>query len=565
MTSRARTISSLTRDTLDLLIIGGGIVGAGIARDAAMRGLRVGLVEQHDFAFGTSGRSSRLLHGGIRYLAQGRLGLVRQASREKKILHQIAPHLAQPLAFTFPAYKSNPHWRLWRLKLGVKVYDLLCGGKNFGPSTWLNPRGLAGLAPYLNPSGLKGAVRYYDGFTNDARLTLDTLRSAARHGASIVNYCRFKSAHQSGAAPNAFGAASSCPWVCTLDDLFADRILEARAHAIVNATGPWADGLPHSRIKLRLTKGIHIVLARERLLEVGPLSNQRPPSLPRTEIPIHRDRRGGEGRPALHSLVEGGGEGATSVARKIAGSRGSTDLPTAFVMAEGKRILFAIPWGERVILGTTDTDYTGPLDDVHADSMDIQYVLRVTNDFFPAAKLTGSDIISTWAGLRPLLADRHGNPSDISRAHQIRSPEPGWWDVAGGKLTTYRLIAQQTVDQVLKWLKRESGSPWADERARSFGLCRTAQEALLPADETVGVSAVLPPDCQKSVVEHYVTREWALHLDDVMLRRTGWHYYFPERAIMSERVADWMAELLGWSAETRCTELERYGRLRRLT
>src|SRR6266481_4194116 len=167
---RADTVQFLRESPLGLLVIGGGIVGAGIVRDAAMRGLRVGLIEQHDFAFGTSSRSSRLLHGGMRYLAQGRLKLVREASVEKKIIHHIAPHLAAPLPFVFPTYKENRYWVLWQLKLGVKIYDLLCGGKNFGKSTWQNRNETLTLAPQLQQEGLEGSVRYYDGFTNDARL-----------------------------------------------------------------------------------------------------------------------------------------------------------------------------------------------------------------------------------------------------------------------------------------------------------------------------------------------------------------------------------------------------------
>src|SRR5580698_290923 len=180
---RQKAADALTANTLDLLVIGGGIVGSGIARDAAMRGLRVGLVEQGDFAFGTSSRSSRLLHGGMRYLAQGRLGLVREASVEKKILHHIAPHIAEPLPFVFPTYRANPQWKLWQLKIGVKIYDLLCGGKNLGNSTWLNRAAALERVSGLREHGLSGAVRYFDGLTNDARLVLDTLRSAVNNGA----------------------------------------------------------------------------------------------------------------------------------------------------------------------------------------------------------------------------------------------------------------------------------------------------------------------------------------------------------------------------------------------
>jgi glycerol-3-phosphate dehydrogenase len=222
-------------------------------------------------------------------------------------------------------------------------------------------------------------------------------------------------------------------------------------------------------------------------------------------------------------------------------------------MTEGKRILFAIPWGERTILGTTDTDYDGPLDDVRADAADIRYVLGVTNRFFPTAELADADVISFWAGLRPLVADPGGKPSDISRAHDIDNPEPGWWDVAGGKLTTYRLMGEQTVDRIVKEVKE------LQEKVRP---CRTAVEPLLPATETNGVSGVLPPEFSRRAVEHYVTGEWAVHLDDVMLRRTSWHYYHHDAAAKAQEVATWMGDLLGWTEARRTAELARYGELR---
>jgi glycerol-3-phosphate dehydrogenase len=481
---RQRALVSLREGPLDVLVIGGGIVGAGVARDAAMRGLRVGLVEQHDFAFGTSSRSSRLLHGGLRYLAQGRIGLVHEASVEKKIIHHIAPHLADPLPFIFPTYRGNRDWVLWQLKLGVKIYDLLCGGRNLGRSTWLSRAEVLRGVPGLNQSGLKGAVRYFDGFTNDARLTLDTLRSAAKSGACVLNYCRFQ------------GATRSQLWECELEDGLAEQAFPVRARAVVNATGPWADGLPHSRVKLRLTKGIHLVVDNGRL-------------------------------PVTETVV----------------------------MTEGKRILFAIPWGERTILGTTDTDYTGALDDVRAGATDLGYVLQIANQFFPAAKLVEGDVISAWAGLRPLVADPSGKPSDISRAHEIHSPEPGWWDVAGGKLTTYRLMGEQTVDQIAKWLQGLQGLPGKLSR------CRTAEEPLLPAVETGGMSAILPPEFGRGPVEHYLANEWAVHLDDVMVRRTSWHYYLKDAAAKAPQVAGWMAERLGWPAAQRAAEIVRYGQL----
>ncbi|MCX6904585.1 MAG: glycerol-3-phosphate dehydrogenase/oxidase [Verrucomicrobia bacterium] len=466
---------------LDVLIIGGGIVGAGVARDAAMRGLKVGLVEQHDFAFGTSSRSSRLLHGGLRYLAQGRLGLVHEASVEKTILHRIAPHLAEPLPFLFPTYRGNRHWVLWQLKLGVKIYDLLCRGRNLGRSTWLDQAEVLQRIPALAADGLEGAVRYYDGLTNDARLVLDTLRSAARHGASPLNYVRFKEANRKD------------DWECRLENTLTGKEIQVRTRAVVNATGPWAENVPHSQVKLRLTKGIHLVVDRARL-----------------------------------------------------------GLPGAVVMTEGKRILFAIRWGERTILGTTDTDYHGPLDRVTADTADVGYVLQIANHFFPRARLRPDDVISTWAGLRPLIADPGGKPSDISRSHEIRNPEPGWWDVAGGKLTTYRLMAEQTTDGIVQWLKRSKILGPAITR------CRTAEEPLLSPAEAAEVSGILPPAFARQVVEHYCANEWAVHLDDVMVRRTSWQHYCPDARQRAKRVADWMGQWFGWTEEIREAEIARY-------
>ena len=469
----------LAQSPVDLLVIGGGIVGSGIARDAAMRGLKTMLIEQHDFAFGTSSRSSRLLHGGIRYLAQGRIGLVREASVEKRIIHNIAPHLAEPLAFVFPTYPGTD-WPLWQMRIGVKFYDLLCGGKNLGKSSGLSKTETLRAVPQLKPDGLTGAVRYYDGFTNDARLVIDTLRSAAARGAAALNYCQFKNA-----------ARADNGWNCECLDLLTGLSHVVRAKVVVNATGPWAPGVQHSCVKLRLTKGVHLVVPRSRL-------------------------------PATDAVV----------------------------LTAGKRILFVIPWGERIILGTTDTDYSGSLDNVRTEPEDVDYILGIVGEFFPTARISVSDVISTWAGLRPLIAGGRGSASDISRAHEIRNPEPGWWDVAGGKLTTYRLIAEQTVDEIS-----------AEQIWHAPG-CETAGEPLLKPEETAGVSGIIPPSFCKSVVAHYCGHEWAVHLVDVMIRRTSWSHYFGDASQKAGEVAEWMAEFLGWSNAEREEELRRYNELR---
>lgn len=471
----------------DVLVIGGGIVGAGVARDAALRGLRVALVDRYDFAYGTSSRSSRLLHGGIRYLAQGRVGLVREASREKHVLQHIAPHLTQPLPFLFLTYKGS-HYPLWKLRFGVKLYDWLCGAGNLGRSSALSfKETLAHLgSAQPDPTILTGAARYFDALTNDARLVLDTLRSAAKAGAELANYTRFEGAERDGQS-----------WVCRVrasdPEVDTESVQEIRARAIVCATGPWAQNFGKNTLQLRLTKGIHIVIDRARL-----------------------------------------------------------PVPDAIVMTEGKRILFAIPWGERVILGTTDTDFKADaksgdsLAQIHADEADIDYVLGVTNATFPGAKLRRDDVRSTWAGLRPLIANPNGSPSDISRSHEIRVSEPGWIEVAGGKLTTYRLMAEQAVDRV------------EEELGRVKTASATAEQPLVTPAEAAGISAIVPPNVTREAVVHYCTNEWARHLDDVMVRRSGWHYYVPNRAEVAQQTAVWMGEILKWDAVRREWELKRY-------
>jgi len=476
--ARCRTIDAMQREPLDVLVIGGGIVGAGVARDAAMRGLKTALVDRFDFAFGTSSRSSRLLHGGLRYLAPGRIGLVSEASVEKVTLTHIAPHLAVPLPFIFPT-RRRTEWKKWKLSIGVKVYDLLCGaGKNLGKSSRMSVQQVLAALPQLSSDNLTGAVRYFDGMTNDARLVLDSLRSAGAAGAALINYAPVKRAHRHGEA-----------WRCELTDAPAEASFDVSARCVVNATGAWAATFPASEVKLRLTKGVHLVIDRHRL-----------------------------------------------------------NVPDAVVMSEGSRILFAIPWGQRVILGTTDTDYDGPTESPSCEESDLRYILDVANANFPGAKLTTDDVISTWAGLRPLIGggdNERGKPSDISRAHQIKMTQPGWFDVAGGKLTTYRLMAEETIDQVVDFAGVEAKP------------CTTATTPLLGDP---GSSGILPPEVTPQAVDHFVREEWAMHLVDVMIRRTSWRYYHRDHAAIARQVAGWMGEQLGWSEQRREEELAMYDR-----
>ena len=463
---------------LDVLVIGGGIVGAGMARDAALRGLRTGLVEQRDFASGTSSRSSRLLHGGIRYLAQGRIGLVWEASREKTVLERIAPHLSQPLAFLFPT-RTGTNWPRWQLSIGVRLYDLLCGVRYLGRSSSLSRRRMIEQLPGLTADGLTGGVRYFDALTNDSRLVLDTVRSAAKAGAMVHNYVRLDDARQEDGQ-----------WICQLTDLRDQSSHVVHARTVINATGPWSDRLPNSKTSLRLTKGIHLVVEARRL-----------------------------------------------------------PVPDAVVITEGDRILFVIPWGDRVILGTTDTDYHGPLDEPACDEADVAYVLRHVNAAFPPAELGAGDIVSRWSGLRPLVASSSGKPSDISRRHEISMSHPGWWDVTGGKLTTYRAMGEEAVDAVVAYL-RKTAAP-----------CRTATTPLLGPEELGWGSGILPPPVSAEVVQHYCRAEWARHLDDVMIRRTSWRHYHRNQLELADQVAGWMATELGWSDDELRAELAQYRRL----
>ena len=367
---------------------------------------------------------------------------------------------AQPLGFIFPAFAGNGN-PLWQLRIGVKLYDLLCGGGNFEPSRGLSLVETRELLPALRTEGLRGAVLYFDALTNDARLVIDTLRSAARAGAGVANFARLTAATR-----------DTDGWRATVRDGLAAEDLEVRARAIVNATGPWSDGLPHSAVKLRLTKGIHLVVDHARL-----------------------------------------------------------PVPGAVVVTEGRRILFAIPWAGRVVLGTTDTDYRGRPEDVAVAPEDTAYVLRTVNTWFSGAALREEHVISHWAGLRPLVANPDGTPSDISRAHEIRSPQPGWWDITGGKLTTYRLMAEQAVDRI------------AGQLGLRVPASRTAQEPLLPPAEVTSNSGVAPAPFTREAVRHYVEQEWAVRPADVLVRRSGWHHHDGTDAARDAQVARWMAEI----------------------
>jgi len=277
------------------------------------------------------------------------------------VIYRIAPHLAEPLPFIFPTYKKTS-WPKWQMAIGVRIYDLLCGKKNLGKSSNLSIADLKQLLPQLGLDGSTGGVRYFDGLTNDSRLVMDTLESASEHGAELHNYTRFAGAQKNGQG-----------WACEMEDCSSGTRWKVQCRGIINATGVWSPELEQSHVKLRPTKGVHLVIDRKRM-----------------------------------------------------------EVPSAVVLTDESRVLFLIPWGDRTIVGTTDTDYSGSLEDPVCDTDDLEYVLSNVNAYFPDAKLTRDDVLSTWVGLRPLVADPNGNPSDISRKHEITMPESGWWDVTAG-------------------------------------------------------------------------------------------------------------------------------------
>ena len=359
MPNRAATLAELTRRTFDLLIIGGGITGAGIARDAAMRGLTVALIDKGDFASGTSSRSSRLIHGGVRYLEHGYFRLVFEASAERRRLLRIAPHLVQPLQFTWPIYRGQ---RLSRAKLsaGLTLYDVLSMFRNVQRHARLDADGVVEHEPSLRREELLGGVRYLDAATDDARLTLANVLDAQRHGAIVANHLAFTGAP----------AASSGPRVARVEDALDGTRAEIRALAFVNACGPWSDAIERLESagrtnRVRGSKGAHIAVPRGRV--------------------------------------------------------GNSHAITLLHPRDG-RVMFALPAGTHTIIGTTDSFTDATPDEVRANEADIAYLLEGANSVFPEAQLSRPDVVAAWAGIRPLLPSSRSSVS-ASREHLIRTTD----------------------------------------------------------------------------------------------------------------------------------------------
>jgi glycerol-3-phosphate dehydrogenase len=532
---RRVALAALEGQTFDVLVVGGGINGAGIARDAAMRGLHTALVERSDFASGTSSRSSKLIHGGLRYLEQGHIRLVLEAVRERERLQRLAPHLVRPQEFIFPMYRGG---RLGPLKLaaGLWAYDLLAGFWNVRRHRMLCAEEVVAAEPALRRDGLRGAGQYWDCRTDDARLVLETVLAAGREGAVVISYAEVAAFVKEGGRITGARVA---------DRLGTGEVV-VHARVVVNAAGPWVDKVaaldgPAPR-RLRLTKGVHVVVPRERV--------------------------GNRAALVLHAVSDG-------------------------------RVMFAIPWGEHCLVGTTDTDHPGgPDEEPTVEPADVSYLLDTVNHYFPAARLRPGDVVSAFAGLRPLVAPRGKatlSPSSVSREQEIVTSTSGLVSIAGGKLTTYRLVAAAVVERVIEVLRGAGDT-------RRFGRSRTAEvplpggtvapdrvaaalssngHGLAPAvvghlahrygsrlDELLELLArdralaepIVPglPDPRAEVVEA-VEQEWAVTLDDVLRRRTQVALRdAAEGAEVADEVAALMAAPLGWDTEARRAAAEGY-------
>jgi glycerol-3-phosphate dehydrogenase len=445
--TRQAHLARMADGPLDVLVVGGGITGAGVALDAASRGLSVALVERDDFASGTSGRSSRLIHGGARYLRYGDLGLVYESLRERTLLLRLAPHLVRPLAFVFPVRRRRDRVALGT---GLSVYDGLAVGRNLARHRPVTEEEVAEAAPgILRPSP---GYRYWDCRTDDARMVIEVLRAAAGFGALIANRAEVAGFLGEGRVRGA-----------RVLDTVSGGTLEVRARIVVNATGVWASrvqGMARGRTsRLRPSKGVHLVFERSRL-------------------------------PVRAAIL------VTSVA------------------GDGSQI-FLIPWGPRVIAGTTDTPYDGPLESPTVDPDDLELVLgSIERAFGP---VVGEEHVrASWAGVRPLLDRGGGSTRDISRRHVIFDEPDGILGITGGKFTAYRAMAEEVTDRVCRILGTGGRSR---TKVIPLGLTRSLAPELARA-ETVGREAGLEPGAGPRLVGRYGddwTEAWDMIREDPSL------------------------------------------------
>jgi glycerol-3-phosphate dehydrogenase len=526
-TRRAGQLARLTSETFDVLIVGGGINGAGIARDTTLRGLRTALVERDDFGSGTSSRSSRLVHGGVRYLEHGHLHLVFESSRERRTLMHIAPHLVRPLRFMWPVYRGS-RIPLWKLTAGLFIYDALAVFRNVESHHRLDVRDILALEPSLRRDDLVGGAEYYDASTDDARLTLANIVAAEEQGAVAMNHVAVVRLVREG--NRVVGAV--------VHDEAEATDATVRATVVVNATGAWTDTVRamdtgEQRHVVRATKGVHIAVSRERLATHGALT--------------------------LLSPVDG-------------------------------RVMFALPSTATTIIGTTDTPTDERPEEVRASRADIDYLLATANVFFPSARLTPADVIAAWAGIRPLVASGFTrDPASASREHRIDRSASGLISVSGGKLTTYRAMAAEVVDVVEQALGRRPSPSRTDRVPLPGGDLQSFDDALREAELNVGDAAVArrlveahgtrwrdvaaltteePALARRMVrdlpyllaeVVYAVEREMAVTLADVLVRRLRVAYEMADHGRATSRVATAvLAGRLGWDNARAHAEIARY-------
>jgi glycerol-3-phosphate dehydrogenase len=507
-----RDIEALGRRAFDVLVVGGGINGTGVARDAARRGLRVALVEKDDFGHGTTGRSTRLVHGGLRYLAMYDFGLVRESLRERERLWRNARHLVRPIRFLVPFYEGQAT-PPWRVKIGVRLYDALAGDTAAPPSRAHTADELASMEPGLRREGLRGGVSYTDGQVELVeRLCVENVLDAAAHGAIVANHAALEALARAGGAIEA-----------RVRDGLADRVVHVRARRVVNTTGPWLDRSPGPAVRSRMTKGVHVV------------------------TPQH------------------------------------TTNAILLFSPDDDRVFFSVPWERHQLVGTTDTDWHGDPDEVHATAEDVTYLQRGIRFALPRADV--DHVYYAYAGIRSLVPEEGRSESDVSRRHQILDHAadgwPGLVSLVGGKITPYRAVCEEVADLVAPPGAARSDTADAplpgnpdDPETLLAALARRAEAlSLRPGVEgtlatTYGTRAHLVldlaearPELREVLCDHApllaaeivfaAHGEMARTAGDVLLRRTrcGWEACEGRDAL--PRVLDLLDAALGRSADER--------------
>jgi len=503
---------------LDILVVGGGVVGAGTALDAVTRGLRVGIVESRDWASGTSSRSSKLIHGGLRYLEMLDFGLVHEALQERGLLLQrLAPHLVRPVSFLYPLTRHV--WERPYVGAGMALYDVMAvssgGSRGLPHHRHLSKRRALREAPALKPSALVGALQYWDAQVDDARHTMNIVQTAVSYGTLAANRTRVTEFLREGERVTGV----------RLVDLESGRTFGVLAKQVINATGVWTDDTQNlvgsrGQFHVRASKGVHLVVPRDRI-------------------------------------------------------RSSTGL----ILRTEKSVLFVIPWGRHWIVGTTDTEWH--LDKAHpaASSEDIDYVLEHVNRVL-SIPLVRADVEGVYAGLRPLLAGESEQTSKLSREHVVVHAVPGLVVIAGGKYTTYRVMAKDAVDEAVRGLDERVAPSCTDrvpllgaegfqarwnqryELAESSGLHVVRIEhvlALIAADPSLAQPLPGADDYLRAEVVHAAAHEGARHLDDVLARRTRISIESWDRGVQAaQTAAELMAPVLGWDADHVADEVRHY-------